>query len=49
VEKNWEKAWEHCYIMDWKWWTQLVQTESTLHTNRTIRRFRREASYTFYN
>ena len=22
---------EHCYVMDWKWWTRLVQTESTLH------------------
>ena len=32
--KNREKAWDHCYIMDWKWWTQLVQTESMSRTNR---------------
>ena len=24
MEKNQEKAWDHCYIMGWKWWTQLV-------------------------
>jgi len=34
VEKNWEKAWDHCYVTDRKWWTRLVQTESTLCTNR---------------
>ena len=22
--KNWEKAWDHCYVMDWKWWTSLT-------------------------
>ena len=34
VEKNREKAWDQNYITDWKWWTRLVQTKSTLHTNR---------------
>ena len=29
VEKIWEKAWDHCYVMGWKWWTGLV-TESTI-------------------
>jgi len=29
VKKNREKAWDHCYVTDWKWWTRLVQTEST--------------------
>ena len=24
VEKNWEKAWDHCYVMSRKWWTGLV-------------------------
>ena len=33
VVKNREKAWEQNYVMDRKWWTQLVQTESTLRTN----------------
>ena len=28
--ENQEKAWDHCYITDWKWWTRLVQTESTV-------------------
>ena len=32
--KNWEKAWDQNYVMDWKWWTRLVQTESTLRTDR---------------
>ena len=32
--ENQEKAWDHCYVMDRKWWTRLVQTESTLRTNR---------------
>ena len=26
MEKNWEKAWDHYYVTDWKWWTRLVQT-----------------------
>ena len=30
VEKNQEKAWDQNYITDQKWWTRLVQTESTL-------------------
>ena len=25
VEKNRDKAWDHCYIMDRKWWTRLVR------------------------
>ena len=29
-KKNWEKAWDYCYIMGWKWWTRLVRTESTI-------------------
>jgi len=33
VEKNREKAWDHCYVTDRKWWTWLVQIESTLRTN----------------
>ena len=24
VEKNWEKTWDHCYVMGRKWWTGLV-------------------------
>ena len=31
-----EKAWDHCYIMDRKCWTRLVQTKSTLHTNHDV-------------
>ena len=30
VEKNREKAWDQNYVTDQKWWTRLVQTESTL-------------------
>ena len=26
MEKNWEKAWDHYYVTDCKWWTRLVQT-----------------------
>ena len=33
MEKSWEKAWDHYYVKNRKWWTRLVQTESTLHTN----------------
>ena len=29
MEKNWE-VWDHCYVMGWKLWTQLVRTESTI-------------------
>jgi len=25
-----EKAWDQNYVTDWKWWTWLVQTESTI-------------------
>ena len=24
MEKNWEKTWDHCYVMSRKWWTGLV-------------------------
>ena len=34
MEKNREKAWEHCHVMDRKWWTWLLRTKSTLRTNR---------------
>ena len=34
VEKNQEKAWDQNYVTDQKWWTRLVQTESTLHVLR---------------
>ena len=27
---NWENAWDHCYVTGWKWWTRIVQTESTI-------------------
>ena len=30
LEKNWEKAWDQNYATDRKWWTRLVQTESTI-------------------
>ena len=30
MEKNREKAWDICYVTDRKWWTRLVQTESTI-------------------
>ena len=30
VEKYREKAWDQNYVTDWKWWTRLVQTESTI-------------------
>ena len=33
VEKNREKAWDQNYVTNRKWWTQLVQTESTLRTD----------------
>ena len=36
MEKSWEKAWDHYYVKNRKWWTRLVQTESTLHTNITM-------------
>ena len=29
-----EKSWDQNYTTDRKWWTRLVQTKSTLHTNR---------------
>ena len=37
VGKNREKAWDHYYVTDWRWWTRLVQTKSTLHTNWWLR------------
>ena len=30
MEKHREKAWDQNYVMDRKWWTRLVQTESTI-------------------
>ena len=30
VEKNREKAWDQNYVTKRKWWTPLVQTESTI-------------------
>ena len=39
MEKNQEKVWDQNYITDRKWWTRLVQTESTLRTDR-VHRFR---------
>ena len=33
MEKKLEKACDHCYIMDRKWWTWLTQSESTSCTN----------------
>ena len=30
MEKNREKAWDYCYVNSWKWWTRIVQTESTI-------------------
>ena len=29
-KKNWEKAWDHKYVTERKWWTQFVLTESTI-------------------
>ena len=34
MEKHREKAWDQNYVMDWKWWTLLVQSESMLRTDR---------------
>jgi len=32
MEKNREKAWDHCYVMDWKWWTRLVRNMHSVCT-----------------
>ena len=29
-KKNWEKAWDHKYVTERKWWTRFVLTESTI-------------------
>ena len=34
MEKNWEKAWNHCYVKERKWWIQLVRNVNSVCTNR---------------
>ena len=33
MEKNRKKAWDHCYITNQKWWTQLVRSVNSVCTN----------------
>ena len=33
MEINWEKAWDHCYVTDWKWWTRSVRNVDLVFTN----------------
>ena len=32
-EKSGEKAWNHCYVTGWKWWTWLVRNVDSVCTN----------------
>ena len=33
IDKNREKAWDHCYVMGQKWWTRLVCNVDWVCTN----------------
>ena len=45
MEKNREKAWDHYYVTDWKWWTWLVRTQALPQLQITCGTAKRERTW----